>query len=70
MDETGLPEKNWKNENVTKMDEIATKKKLAGSLKKKSFVRPRYEFAVKKWFKTKPKEKQRNKMSTSFLHNP
>ena len=52
------------------MDEIATKKKLAGSLKKKSFVRPRYEFAVKKWFKTKPKEKQRNKMSTSFLHNP
>ena len=31
LDETGLPEKNWKNENVTKMDEIATKKKLRGS---------------------------------------
>ena len=31
LDETELPEKNWKNENVTKMDEIATKKKLAGS---------------------------------------
>ena len=29
--QTGLPEKNCKNENVTKMDEIATKKKLAGS---------------------------------------
>ena len=40
LDETGLPEKNWKNE-------IATKKKLAGSNKKNSFVRPRNEFAVK-----------------------
>ena len=40
LDKTGLPEKNWKNE-------IATKKKLAGSYKKKSFVRPRNEFAVK-----------------------
>ena len=48
LDETGLPEKNWKNE-------IATKKKLAGSLKKKSFVRPRNEFEVKKQiFKIRP----------------
>ena len=31
LDETGLPEKNWKNEISTKMDEIATKKKLRGS---------------------------------------
>ena len=31
LDETRLPEKNWKSENVTKMDKIATKKKLAGS---------------------------------------
>ena len=31
LDKIGLPEKNWKNENVTKMGEIATKKKLAGS---------------------------------------
>ena len=31
LDETGLPEKNWKNEIATKMDEIATKKKLTGS---------------------------------------
>ena len=31
LDETGLPEKNWKKEIATKMDKIATKKKLGGS---------------------------------------
>ena len=36
LDETGLPERNWKNKIATKMNEIATKKKLRGSLKKKS----------------------------------
>ena len=34
LDETGLPEKNWKNIIAMKMNEIATKKKLGGSLKK------------------------------------
>ena len=31
LDKTGLPEKNWKNEIATKMNKIATKKKLEGS---------------------------------------
>ena len=62
-DENGLPEKNWKNEIATKMDfqkitgkwkcdengQNCDEKEVERILKrkKKSFVRPRYKFAVK-----------------------
>ena len=43
LDKTGLPEKNWKNEIATKL----RRKRSWKDLKKKSFVRPQNEFAVK-----------------------